>query len=106
MITYSDLIIGSNDQAFIDRLIDERNVDCSCLDISYVFESKDVNSAKLTNAIIREIFHYVIMRDVKDIDDQDKLIDAIFTNCFDSYLNINPEDLKTDEAKELVINLK
>lgn len=106
MITYSDLIIGSDDQMFIDRLIDERNVDCSCLDISYVFESGDFNSAKLTNAIIREIFKYIIMRDVEDVDDQDKLIDAIFTNCYDSCLDIDPEDLKTDEAKELVINLK
>ena len=51
-ITYSDLFIPELDQKYIDDLIDERDVDCSELDITYVFESDNFSSVKLTNAII------------------------------------------------------
>lgn len=51
-ITYGDLIIPVLDQKYIDDLIDERDVDCSELDITYVFESDKFSSAMLTNAII------------------------------------------------------
>lgn len=104
-ITYADLLIPVNDQAYIDSLIDERNVDCSQLDISYVFEWK-FSTANLTNAIISEIFGYVIMRDVKKIDDQDKLLDSIYTNCTNSQLDIWEDEVETEEAKYLIRNLK
>ena len=44
------------------------------------------------------------MHYVTDIDDQNELIDSIYTNCFDSYYNINPNELNSEEAKDLVIN--
>ena len=101
-ITYSDLFIPELDQNYIDKLIDERDVDCSELDISYVFESENFNSAKLTNAIIWEIFYRIIMHNVTNIDDQDKLLDSIYTNAFCSWLDINADEVKSEEAKDLV----
>mgnify|MGYP006967238180 FL=1 len=103
-ITYSDLFIPELDQNYIDKLIDERDVDCSELDISYVFESENFNSAKLTNAIIWEIFYRIIMHNVTNIDDQNKLIDSIYTNAFCSWLDISADDVETEEAKDLVRN--
>lgn len=103
-ITYWDLILWELDQKYIDNLIDERDIDCSLLDISYVFESEDFNSTRLTNAIIWEIMHYLAVHYVNDYDDINMLLDSIFTNCIDSHYNINPDELKTQEAKDLVIN--
>lgn len=103
-ITYSDLFIPELDQNYIDRLIDERDVDCSELDITYVFESDRFNSTMLTNAIIGEIFHWIIMHNVTDTDDQDILLDSIYTNAFCSWLDISQDDVKTEEAKDLVRN--
>ena len=103
-ITYSDLFIPELDQNYIDKLIDERDVDCSELDISYVFESENFNSAKLTNAIIWEIFYRIIMHNVTNIDDQNKLIDSIYTNAFCSWLDISADDVESKEAKDLVHN--
>jgi ligand-binding SRPBCC domain-containing protein len=76
------LFIPELDQNYIDKLIDERDVDCSELDITYVFEGDSFSSAMLTNAIIREIFYWIIMHNVSDEDDQNKLIDSIYTNAF------------------------
>ena len=101
-ITYSDLFIPELDQNYIDKLIDERDVDCSELDISYVFESENFNSAKLTNAIIWEIFYRIIMHNVTNIDDQNKLIDSIYTNAFCSWLDISADEVESEEAKDLV----
>lgn len=103
-ITYSDLFIPELDQNYIDRLIDERDVDCSELDITYIFESDRFSSAMLTNAIIGEIFHWIIMHYVDDIDDQDTLLDSIYTNAFCSWLDCNMDELKTDKAKDLLSN--
>lgn len=103
-ITYSDLFIPELDQNYIDGLIDERDVDCSELDITYIFESDRFNSAMLTNAIIGEIFHWIIMHYVDDMDDQDTLLDWIYTNAFCSGIDVNPEELKTDKAKDLLSN--
>ena len=101
-ITYWDLFIPELDQNYIDKLIDERDVDCSELDISYVFESENFNSAKLTNAIIWEIFYRIIMHNVTNIDDQNKLIDSIYTNAFCSWLDISADEVESEEAKDLV----
>ena len=103
-ITYSDLFIPELDQNYIDKLIDERDVDCSELDITYVFESDKFSSAMLTNAIIWEIFHWIIMHNVINIDDQDKLLDSIYTNAFCSWLDISADDVESEEAKYLVRN--
>lgn len=105
-ITYWDLFIPELDQKYIDSLIDERDVDCSELDISYVFESENFNSAKLTNAIIWEIFYRIIMHNVTNIDDQDTLLDWIYTNAFCSGIDVDPDELKTQEAKDLVLNFQ
>lgn len=101
-ITYWDLFIPVLDQKYIDDLIDERDVDCSELDISYVFECENFNSAKLTNAIIWEIFYWIIMHNVTNIDDQNKLIDSIYTNAFCSWLDISADEVESKEAKDLV----
>ena len=104
-ITYSDLIIPILDQKYIDDLIEERDVDCSELDLTYFFESLEVrpaSTANYTNAIIREIFSYIINHNVDDEDDKEKLIDSIYTNAFCSWLDISADDVKTEEAKDLV----
>lgn len=103
-ITYWDLFIPELDQNYIDKLIDERDVDCSELDITYVFEGDSFSSAMLTNAIIREIFYWIIMHNVSDEDDQNKLIDSIYTNAFCSWLDISADDVESEEAKDLVRN--
>lgn len=105
-ITYWDLFIPELDQNYIDRLIDERDVDCSELDITYVFESDNFNSAMLTNAIIGEIFYWIITHNVTNIDDQDTLLDWIYTNAFCSGIDVDPDELKTQEAKDLVLNFQ
>ena len=105
-ITYSDLFIPELDQNYIDRLIDERDVDCSELDITYIFESDRFNSAMLTNAIIGEIFHWIIMHNVTDTDDQDTLLDWIYTNAFCSGIDVDPDELNTQEARDLVCNFQ
>jgi hypothetical protein len=54
-ITYGDLIIPELDQKYIDNLIEERDVDCSELDITWFFESlqgRPASTANYTNAII------------------------------------------------------
>jgi len=101
-ITYWDLFIPELDQNYIDKLIDERDVDCYELDISYVFQCDNFNSAKLTNAIIWEIFYRIIMHNVTNIDDQNKLIDSIYTNAFCSWLDISADEVESEEAKDLV----
>ena len=105
-ITYWDLFIPELDQNYIDRLIDERDVDCSELDITYVFESDRFNSVMLTNAIIGEIFHWIIMHNVTNIDDQDTLLDWIYTNAFCSGIDVDPDELNTQEARDLVCNFQ
>lgn len=103
-ITYSDLFIPELDQNYIDKLIDERDVDCSELEIWRVFDCPEFSSAKLTNAIIWEIFHWIIMHNVQNIDDQDKLLDSIYTNAFCSWLDISADEVESEEAKDLVHN--
>lgn len=103
-ITYWDLFIPELDQKYIDSLIDERDVDCSQLDITYVFERDDFNTAMLTNAIIHEIFRYIILDNVEDQDDIFTLEESIYTNCFCSGLDCNIDDLKTEQAKDLLRN--
>jgi hypothetical protein len=46
----------------------------------------------------------IILQTVEDQDDIFKLEESIYTNCFDSHYNIDPDELHTQEAKDLVIN--
>ena len=104
-ITYGDLIIPELDQKYIDDLIDERDVDCSELDLTWFFESlqsRPASTVNYTNAIIREIFSYIINHNVDDEDDKEKLIDSIYTNAFCSWLDINADEVESEEAKDLV----
>lgn len=104
-ITYGDLIIPELDQKYIDDLIEERDIDCSELDLTWFFESlqsRPASTANYTNAIIREIFSYIINHNVDDEDDKEKLINSIYTNAFCSWLDIRADDVKSEEAKDLV----
>ena len=42
------------------------------------------------------------MHNVSDEDDQNKLIDSIYTNAFCSWLDISADDVESEEAKDLV----
>jgi hypothetical protein len=44
------------------------------------------------------------MHNVSDEDDQNKLIDSIYTNAFCSWLDISADDVESEEAKDLVRN--
>lgn len=105
-ITYSDLFIPELDQKYIDSLIDEYDIDCSQLDITYVFEDLDhFTTYRYTNAIICEIMTQIVINSIEDEHDRGLLIDNIFTNCFDSHYDIDDTDaLHTQEAKDLVTN--
>lgn len=103
-ITYSDLFIPELDQNYIDRLIDERDVDCSELDIGDVFFAPNFSTGMLTNRIIYEIFYRIITHNVSDENDQQKLIDSIYTNAFCSWLDISADEVESEEAKDLVHN--
>ena len=103
-ITYSDLQISELDQHFIDRLMDEYNIYYDDLDITYVFDGDKFDSATLTNAIIHEIMRQIILDNVEDQDDIFDLEESIYTNCIDSHYDIDPEKLRTEDAKEVVRN--
>ena len=103
-ITYSDLQIGSLDQQFIDKLMDKYDINYDDLDITYVFECDRFDSAMLTNAIIHEIMRQIILDNVENQDDIFDLEESIYTNCIDSHYDIDPEKLRTEDAKEVVRN--
>lgn len=103
-ITYWDLILWSLDQEFIDKLIEKYDIDCSNLEITYVFEKENFTTADLTNAIIHEILREIILQNVEDQEDIFDLEESIYTNCIDSWFDIDPERLRTEEAKDLVKN--
>lgn len=103
-ISYWDLYIPSADQDFIDRLIDEYDVNCDELEITYAFEKEEFSTYSYTNAIIHEILKWIILDRVEDQDDIFDLEESIYTNCLDSWFDIDPDKLRSKEAKELVRN--
>ena len=104
IITYWDLFIAPLDQNYIDSLIDKYDIDCSQLDITYVFERDEFSTAMLTNAIIHEIMREIIIQNVEDQDDIFMLEENIYTNCIDSHFNVWLNELNSQQAKDLVIN--
>ena len=104
IITYWDLFMWELDEKYVNDLIEAYDIDCSQLDITYAFENPNFNSAYFTNCVIHEIMREIILQTVEDQDDIFKLEESIYTNCFDSHYNIDPDELHTQEAKDLVIN--
>lgn len=97
--TYGDFIISSSDQEFIDELLEKYNIrEC---DIELLLDW-ELDSARFTNAVIYWIMVEIVNKNVENYGDKIKLIDSIYTNCLDSWFDIDIDDLKTQEAKDLV----
>lgn len=105
-ITYSDFIIGSLDEDYLNRLSEEWWIAWEDMDISDYLRSyaMDINSAWVTNAIIYELLYKIADMNVEDEDDLELIKDSIYCNCFDSHYNISEDELKTEQAKEFIRN--
>lgn len=99
--TYWDLIIAKNDQEFIDELMEKYNI--REWDIELMLDW-DMYWARFTNAVIFWIMVEIVNKNVENYDDKIKLIDSIYTNCLDSFFDIDVDELETQEAKDLVEN--
>ena len=99
--TYWDLIIAKNDQEFIDELMEKYNI--REWDIELMLDW-DMYWARFTNAVIFWIMVEIVNNNVENYDDKIKLIDSIYTNCLDSFFDIDVDELETQEAKDLVEN--
>lgn len=97
--TYNDFIIGVSDQEFIDELLEKYNIREWDIELLLDWE---MYWARFTNAVIYWIMVEIVNKNVENYDDKIKLIDSIYTNCLDSRFDIDIDDLKTQEAKDLV----
>ena len=99
--TYNDFIIGVSDQEFIDELLEKYNIREWDVELMLDWE---MYWARFTNAVIYWIMEEIVNKNVENYDDKIKLIDSIYTNCSDSFFNIDVDELETQEAKDLVEN--
>lgn len=78
--TYSDIMIGSLDKQYIDRIADETGIDETQAPL-YSLESE-------RPCIANDIIYYIISEAVQALDisqeSKDILNDRIYTNCIDS----------------------
>ena len=99
--TYNDFIIGVSDQEFIDELLEKYNIREWDVELMLDWE---MYWARFTNAVIYWIMVEIVNKNVENYDDKIKLIDSIYTNCLDSFFDIDVDELETQEAKDLVEN--
>lgn len=100
--TYNDFIIGVSDQEFIDELLEK--YDIREWDVELMLDGDMWYGARFTNAVIYWIMVEIVNKNVENYDDKIKLIDSIYTNCIDSFFDIDVDELETQEAKDLVEN--
>lgn len=99
--TYNDFIIGVSDQEFIDELLEKYNIREGDIELLLDWE---MYWARFTNAVIYWIMIEIVNKKVENYDDKIKLIDSIYTNCLDSWFDIDIDELESQEAKDLVEN--
>lgn len=95
---YYNLQNAPLDENYLDKLTETRWIDRT--DVDFYWNWNWV----ITNAIIRALFEEIVMQNVDDEEDREKLIDNIYTNCLDSRFDIDEDELKTSQAKEFIQN--
>jgi len=97
-LTYSDLMIGSLDQVFIDKIAD-------ALDIDYSDAPIFPGYGYIGNQIISYIYSEAIQNlDISD-DLKETLTDSIYVNAIDSGLDIDIDNIDAnDEEIEIIAN--
>lgn len=96
--TYSDIMIGSLDQSYIDRIADDTDIDYAPAPL-YSLES---DSPCIANDIIR----YIIEQSINNLDaseeSKDILNDRIYTNCLDSgFINTDLDAFPESERQAI-----
>lgn len=92
--TYWELVIQPLDLDFIERISEVLDVDYYEADV-YIERSK-YTYIDITNQVISYVLTEGVLKHVKDLDDQEKLLDSIYLNCLDSGYDIEPDELTED----------
>lgn len=95
---YYNYQIAPLDENYLDSLTETYGIERTDVDFYWNWEWV------ITNSIIRALFTEIVLQEVKNKEDQEKLIDSIYTNCLDSQFDINENELKTKQAKEFLNN--
>lgn len=95
---YYNLQIAPLDEKYLDGLTETRWIDRTDVEFDRFW------NWVITNAIIRALFEEIVMQNIDDEEDREKLIENIYTNCLDSRFDVNEDELKTSQAKEFIKN--
>lgn len=87
------------DYDYIEDLANTRDIDRKSLELS-----EDWVEYNLTNEIIYRILDEIIDYEVEDEVDREKLHNSIYTNCLDSWYDINENQLRTEQARKFINN--
>lgn len=92
--TYWDIAIQPLDLDFIERVCDTIGVEYYDADVYLSAES--LSRMSVTNQVISYVLTEGVNKHVTNTDDQEKLLDSIYVNCFDSGYDIQPDELTED----------
>ena len=95
---YYNYQIAPLDENYLDSLTETYGIERPDVDFYWNWEWV------ITNSIIKALFTEIVLQEVENKEDQEKLIDSIYTNCLDSQFDINENELKTKQAKEFLNN--
>lgn len=97
---YWDLVIGSIDMDYINKLSEALDVDYYDCEL---YNINDMDSASLTNTLIEYIIMcWIIKLEIRE-SLKDLLIDNIYLNCFDSWIYIELDKLNANEEEKEII---
>ena len=99
-LTLADFEIKALDEAYIERLEMSFDVSRYDVDLSDIFRNGQIPD--ITNHIIYKLLYNIISDNVDDEDDRQIMIESIYTNCLDSWIDCNDYDLRTKKAKKLL----
>lgn len=95
---YYNLQIAPLDEKYLDELSETRWIERTDVDFEWSW------FWLITNAIIWALFEEIVYNNVEDEKDREKLINSIYTNCLDSWFDIDEDELETEQAKEFIKN--
>ena len=92
--SYWYIAIQPLDLDFIERVCDTIGVEYYDADV--YLDSTTLSRMSVTNQVISYVLTEWVLKHVKDSDDQEKLLDSIYLNYFDSGYDIEPSELTED----------
>lgn len=95
---YYKLQIAPLDENYLDELSETWGINRTDVDFEWSW------FWPIANAIIWALFEEIVYNNVEDEKDREKLINSIYTNCIDSWFDINEDELETRQAKEFIKN--